>query len=295
MIRVLQANCRASEDIMTTLMSAAVRAGAGVVLIQEPSMKREKEGDGWIAKIWDNNFIYIHGNSEERPYVLTAIRKDLLWNDYGGERSAERVGIEIAGTRVLNIYHHGDKVLDIKSIRDELQVDGYKRWVYAGDFNSHHSLWDGNGREPMGSWREDKELIELGQLMIEPGTPTWRGGQNHRSSTIDLVIASNVATISVAEIASDLYTGSDHKTLCWEIGESSVKETKRMQVPRWKIRQPIKNQDINEEEIWRKEWNRRVQQNNDSIPKSPLDLIPLFKSFLDDIFGQKRWSPRAKR
>jgi hypothetical protein len=46
MIRVLQANCRASEDIMTTLMSAAVRAGAGVVLIQEPSMKREKEGDG---------------------------------------------------------------------------------------------------------------------------------------------------------------------------------------------------------------------------------------------------------
>jgi hypothetical protein len=68
-----------------------------------------------------------------------------------------------------------------------------------------------------------------------------------------------------------------------------------MQVPRWKIRQPIKNQDINEEEIWRKEWNRRVQQNNDSIPKSPLDLIPLFKSFLDDIFGRKRWSPRAKR
>jgi hypothetical protein len=140
MIRVLQANCRASEDIMTALMSAAVRAGAGVVLIQEPSMKREKEGDGWIAKIRDNNFIYIHGNSEERPYVLTAIRKDLLWNDYGGERSAGRVGIEIAGTRVLNIYNHGDKVLDIESIRDELQVDRYKRWVCAGDFNSHHSL-----------------------------------------------------------------------------------------------------------------------------------------------------------
>jgi hypothetical protein len=97
-----------------------------------------------------------------------------------------------------------------------------------------------------------------------------------------------------SEIASDLYTGSDHEILFWEIGESSVKETKRMQVPRWKIRQPIKNQDINEEEIWYKEWNRRVQQNNDSIPKSPLDLIPLFKSFLDDIFGQKRWSSRAE-
>jgi hypothetical protein len=102
-----------------------------------------------------------------------------LWNDYGGERSAERVGIEIAGTQILNIYHHGDKVLDIESIRDELQVDRYKRWVCAGDFNSYHSLWDGNGREPTGSWREVKELIELGQLMIEPGTPTWRGGQNY--------------------------------------------------------------------------------------------------------------------
>jgi hypothetical protein len=195
----------------------------------------------------------------------------------------------------LNIYHHGDKVLDIQSIRDGLEADRCKRWVCAGDFNSHHSLWDGNEREPMGSWREVKELIELGQLMIEPGTPTWRGGQNHRSSTIDLVIASNTATISVAETASDLYTGSGHETLCWEIGKSSAKEVKRMQVPRWKIRQPIKNQDINEEEIWCKEWNRRVQQNNDSISKSPLGLIPLFKSFLDDIFGQKRWSPQAKR
>jgi hypothetical protein len=58
-IRVLQVNCRVSEDIMTALMSAAVRARAGVVLIQEPSMKREKERDGWIAKIRDNNFIYI--------------------------------------------------------------------------------------------------------------------------------------------------------------------------------------------------------------------------------------------
>jgi hypothetical protein len=88
MIRVLQANCRASKDIMTALMSAAVRAGAGVVLMQEPSIRKEKEGDGWIAKIRDANFIYIHGNSEDRPYVLTAIRKDLIWNGYGGERNA---------------------------------------------------------------------------------------------------------------------------------------------------------------------------------------------------------------
>jgi hypothetical protein len=53
--------------------------------------------------------------------------------------------------------------------------------------------------------------------MIEPGTPTWKGGLSHRSSTIDLVIASNSAQISMVEIATDLYTGSHHETLCWEI------------------------------------------------------------------------------
>jgi hypothetical protein len=48
---------------MTALMTSGVRAGAGVVLIQEPRMRKEKEGDEWTAKILDTNFIYIHGNS----------------------------------------------------------------------------------------------------------------------------------------------------------------------------------------------------------------------------------------
>jgi hypothetical protein len=50
--------------------------------------------------------------------------------------------------------------------------------------------------------------------MIEPGTPMWKGRNNQRSSTIDLVIASDEAEVSMAEIAADLFTGSDHKTLC---------------------------------------------------------------------------------
>jgi hypothetical protein len=33
----------------------------------------------------------------------------------------------------------------------------------------------------------------------------------------------------------------------------------------------------------------------DAVRKSPFELIPLFKSFLDHIFRRKRWSPRAKR
>jgi glycine/D-amino acid oxidase-like deaminating enzyme len=57
MIKVIQANCRASEDITTALMSAAVRAGAEVVLIQEPSVKKEE--DKWKVKIRDGNYVSI--------------------------------------------------------------------------------------------------------------------------------------------------------------------------------------------------------------------------------------------
>jgi hypothetical protein len=256
MIRVNQANCRASDDIMTALMSGAVRAGAGVVLTQEPSMRQEK--DGWKAKIRNSNYIHIHSSWNDRPYVLTAIQKDLKWNDYGGTRIAERVGIEIAGTRLMNINHHRECILDIRCIIDELEGCNGKKWVCAGDFDCQHSVWDGNAREPAGSWREVTELIDLGQLMIEPGIPTWRGRQNHRSSTIDLVIASNAAAVSMAEIATDLYTGSDHETLCWEIGNCSVEENRRVQIPLWKIWKPIKNDHIDEGEDWRNEWSRRT-------------------------------------
>jgi hypothetical protein len=295
MIKVIQENCRASEDIMTALMSAAVRAGAEVVLIQEPSVKKEE--DGWKPKIRDANFIYIFSGDSDRPYVLTAIRKDIKWTDYGGSRSPERVGIDVGGTRIINIYHHREQKLDSTNIMEEIHRNGQKKWVCAGDFNSHNSLWDGYGREPGGSWREVKEIVECGRLMIEPGTPTWKGGKNHRSSTIDLVIASHSAQVSMVEIASDLYTGSDHETLCWEIDDGGWEswETHKISSPGWKIRKPFKDDERDEEEEWRQEWKSRLYPNGHSTPRTPLDQISLFKGFLDDIFGQKRWSPRAKR
>jgi hypothetical protein len=98
----------------------------------------------------------------------------------------------------------------------------------------------------------------------------------------------------MAKIATDLYTGSDHETLCWEIGNCSAEENRRVQTPRWKMRNPIENDDIDEEEAWRNEWCRRTQQTEDAVCKSAFELTPLSKTFLDDIFGRKRWSPRAK-
>jgi hypothetical protein len=85
--------------------------------------------------------------------------------------------------------------------------------------------------------------------------------------------------------------------LCWEIDEGGNKEwtTQQDLSPRWKIREPIKDDEKDEEDEWRQEWMNRLYLGGEPRLLMPLEQISLFKSFLDDIFGQKRWSPRAKR
>jgi hypothetical protein len=96
------------------------------------------------------------------------------------------------------------------------QLDGnrHRKWGCARDFNSHHSLWDGNRRELAGCGYNAKNLIGSGRLMIEPRTLMWKGGKNHRPRTIDLVITSNAKQVSIVEIALDLCMGSDHERHC---------------------------------------------------------------------------------
>jgi cytosine/adenosine deaminase-related metal-dependent hydrolase len=76
-----------------------------------------------------------------------------MWQDEGGSRGPERVGIEVGNTQIINIYHHRENSMDIASIKDEIQENRRKGWVCAGNFNCHHSLWDRNGREPAGRRR----------------------------------------------------------------------------------------------------------------------------------------------
>jgi hypothetical protein len=133
--------------------------------------------------------------------------------------------------------------------------------------------------------------------MIEPGPPTWKGGQSHRSSVIDLVIDSNSPQDSMVEISTDLYTGSDHETLCWEFndGGNDKWETHTVATPCYKIRKPVKHDEKNNEEEWRQEWMNRICPDGKPSLLSSLAQISVFKGFLDDIFRRKRWSPRAKR
>jgi hypothetical protein len=64
---------------------------------------------------------------------------------------------------------------------------------------------------------------------------------------------------------------------------------------RWKIRQPVKNDDVDEEEEWRHEWKQRIYSYGDPKHIPPLVQMEKFKKFQDDVFGRKQWSPRAER
>jgi hypothetical protein len=57
----------------------------------------------------------------------------------------------------------------------------------------------------------------------------------------------------MVEIATDLYTGSDHETVCWEInnGGNDIWDTTTVATPPWKLPQPVKNDVHTEEEEWR--------------------------------------------
>jgi hypothetical protein len=52
---------------------------------------------------------------------------------------------------------------------------------------------------------------------------------------IDLVIASSSAQVSMVEIATALFPGSDHKTLSWNIndGGNDKYKTHTVPTPRW--------------------------------------------------------------
>jgi hypothetical protein len=142
--------------------------------------------------------------------------------------------------------------LDTRKIREQLEGGTQWKWVCAEDYNSHHRIWEGDRREPSGSWCEVNQIIDGGQLMIEPRTPTWKGGQTHQSSIIDLVNAFNSAEVSKVEIATDLYSGSDHGRLCRVINNEGNDKWEIYTVanPSWTDPKPVNNDEKNKEQEW---------------------------------------------
>jgi hypothetical protein len=82
MIKVIQANCSLSEDINRVIRSTTIQAGVNDVLIQEWSIKPEEITS--IETMRNGNHIHIYSSNNHRPYLLTVVKKDLVWIDYRG-------------------------------------------------------------------------------------------------------------------------------------------------------------------------------------------------------------------
>jgi hypothetical protein len=191
---------------------------------------------------------------------------------------------------VINIYNR-----DILGKIDVLkEVESADKWVIAGDMNAHHPRWSQADREASGDYQNVLNILNEGSLAIEPGTVTRPGYSGQRPSTIDLVITGprNSLTTIEASIAEDIQTGSDHEVISWDLFDTAANNLppSAHHTPSWKLRPPIKTDDIDELEDWTVRWISSKPRDPE-----PMSEIRRFSEFLDEVFGRKKLSPHAKR
>jgi ribonuclease HI len=248
--------------------------------------------------VQDSNFRYFFEggikDKDKRPRAMIALsvnpRVDFEVVCLERDMVALWVGSGADRAMVISLYNPNPdptRCSPMRSRRLFQVLIGVRNWVVGGDFNAHHPTW--SGKDEIKNANETLELLEMGVLKLEPGTPTRRPDTNQEPTTIDLVIASRPMSdrISEAVIAEDdLTTGSDHETLCWDISTRShlVEE----EVRRWKTRLP---EDEAELITWRKWWAEKLDPR-----EVPLGEIPTrFTEFLEERLGTKRIHPRSKK
>ncbi|KAI0996305.1 hypothetical protein K3495_g11877 [Podosphaera aphanis] len=93
--------------------------------------------------------------------------------------------------------------------------------IVAGDFNTHHSLWDQTAKrhppdgEKLISWTNSNGLVLLNPL----GIPTHDAG-----ALIDLLFT-RLSPNAGCEVRQDLEAGSDHRTLFTRISDDGPEKS----------------------------------------------------------------------
>jgi hypothetical protein len=295
-LRVLQANCRKSPDCTTTFLQKA--RGRGDVLLLQEFWADPRTDDGLWKLVQDSNFRYFFDggirDKDKKPRAMIALsvnprvdfevvrmERDMvaLWIGRGDDR-----------VMVVSLYNPNPDPTKCSPMRSRslFQVlTGVRDWVVGGDFNAHHPIW--SGKDDIRNAHETLELLDLGVLKIEPGTPTRRPDSNQEPTTIDLVIASTSVSgrISEAVIADeDLTTGSDHETLCWDVSMGSP--LVGVEIRRWKTRMPGDETELRE---WKKWWGEKADPRE--VPLG--EVSDRFIEFLEERLGTKRIHPRSKK
>jgi hypothetical protein len=295
-LRVLQANCRKSPDCTTTFLQKA--RGRGDVLLLQEFWADPRTDDGLWKLVQDSNFRYFFDGSirdkDKKPRAMIALsvnpRVDFEVVRMERDMVALWVGRGDDRVMVVSLYNPNPDPTKCSPLRSRslFQVlTGVRDWVVGGDFNAHHPIW--SGKDDIRNAHETLELLDLGVLKIEPGTPTRRPDSNQEPTTIDLVIASTSVSgkISEAVIADeDLTTGSDHETLCWDISMGSP--LVGVEIRRWKTRMPGDETELRE---WRKWWGEKADPRE--VPLG--EVSDRFIEFLEERLGTKRIHPRSKK
>nr|ABC24970.1 reverse transcriptase [Monascus pilosus] len=205
-MKIIQANVGRGGPSHDLLLSFT----ADIILVQEPWTKMAKH----LTKTHPRYQLFSPTTRWEiRPRTLTYVRKDLPAHTLPQPSSPDITAVEVDGLTIINVYRPpNDSVTPSSPTRSTihtlLQYPVPRNTIIAGDFNTHHPLWQPEtqlhalsaGATALVEWLETQGLV----LCMEPGTPT-RG-----PNTLDLVFA-NLPVVATVE--DHLSTFSDHKTI----------------------------------------------------------------------------------
>jgi hypothetical protein len=118
------------------------------------------------------------------------------------------------------------------------QIPHVSLTIILGDFNTHPSLWSPTNvsaspwANAFESWLDEEGL----SVLNPPGIPTWRGWDNQRPSTIDLVISNEAAILNTPispisiSFAESLGSGHVALTFTWLL-TSAIPTVERVTLP----------------------------------------------------------------
>ena len=223
-IRVLVHNMARANLVLQSVMDTAVKRGADLVLLQEPSLGAFQPTFPDFHKLTVTPFPNVNQPSRVlafvsklRPSLTVTDRSDLVHDP--DVQLLEISTPSIPPIRLYNTYNHESHALPGRAdTRILANQNLQQRAIIAGDFNARHPLWESkvppNGINAAALY----DIIENNSLDLlnEPDLPTRIGPSG---SVIDLVLASEDLHDQVGgwALERDDTSGSDHYAMWFTI------------------------------------------------------------------------------
>lgn len=210
-LTLLQANVGRRQEPHDALLQYATEYKCDVVLVQEPWT--QKRGGKKYTKTSSYFLLFTpsHDWAVTRPKVLTYVRRASALRPVqlhmGPTHHFVGVSLQTAPpVEVINVYRQPQETIP-ESLNTLFSWTVKPNSIIAGDFNTHHQLWESNVSNTPHSdilinWMESNNLRQA----VPPNTPTQDYGH-----TIDLVLSNSAGLTS--RVLDECHTASDHVTI----------------------------------------------------------------------------------